>query len=72
MNSPQKRKSQIKVRLKKKNEDLTEQDISIITRNVYNSRGISYNYGSTRGNYVSHDGLKLPFTVKIKKTFQKF
>ena len=49
------RKSQIKVRLKKRNEELTSLDVEKLKVSCRTISTLSYTYGSTRANYVSSD-----------------
>lgn len=49
------RKSQIKVRLKMKNQELTDQDIAKLRENTKKSSQMRYSYGCVRGNYVHND-----------------
>ena len=56
------RKSQIKVRLKMRNEELTDQDIANLRENTKKQFKMSYVYGCIRGNYV-HNDKKFKTTV---------
>ena len=49
------RRSQIKYRLKKKNEDIVQSDINKVKAKCSILSDLSYNYGTKRFNYVSSD-----------------
>lgn len=49
------RVSQIKMKLKKKSQDVTEEDIQSLKNRCQLIRDITYNWGPIRGNYVSKD-----------------
>lgn len=49
------RKSQIKLRVNKPSSEWTDQDIEELRVKVLKNLNLSYNYGLTRGNYVSKD-----------------
>ncbi len=51
----QPRRSQIKLRLNKKSEEITEDDIKSVVNKVKQLKNACYDYGSVRGNYVSGD-----------------